>query len=121
MIQKVADPIVSEHFAKAGLGVVLIDQQHGLFVNPTILKLFLAFPFSGLLDERTSFECLQRLEKFPGCFPMVRVADNTPALIRCFALHLSQKSVKRDPKKGMLASLRSRLRSRLLFGVFFPI
>ena len=30
MIQKVADPIVSEHFAKAGLGVVLIDQQHGL-------------------------------------------------------------------------------------------
>merc|ERR1712107_588004 len=60
---KVADPIVSEHFAKAGLGVVLVDQQH------------------GLLDERTSFECLQRLEKFPACFPMVRVADNTPALI----------------------------------------
>ena len=28
-MQKVADPIVSEHFAKAGLGVVLIDQQHG--------------------------------------------------------------------------------------------
>ena len=25
-----SDPIVSEHFAKAGLGVVLIDQQHGL-------------------------------------------------------------------------------------------
>jgi len=63
VFQKVADPIVSEHFAKAGLGVVLIDQQH------------------GLLDERTSFECLQRLEKFPACFPMVRVADNTPALI----------------------------------------
>merc|ERR1712130_938375 len=63
VFQKVADPIVSEHFAKAGLGVVLIDQQH------------------GLLDERTSFECLQRLEKFPDCFPMVRVADNTPALI----------------------------------------
>ena len=32
-------------------------------------------------DERTAFECVQRLEKFPGCFPIVRVADNTPALI----------------------------------------
>ena len=77
-VQKVADPIVSEHFAKAGLGVVLIDQQHGR--SPweiTALQLD-----AGLLDERTSFECLQRLEKFPACFPMVRVADNTPALIR---------------------------------------
>ena len=37
---------------------------------------------SGLLDERTAFECVQRLEKFPTCFPIVRVADNTPALIR---------------------------------------
>ena len=33
--QKVADPIVSEHFAKAGLGVVLIDQQHGLSISIT--------------------------------------------------------------------------------------
>ena len=49
-------------------------------------------PSSGLLDERTSFECLQRLEKFPTCFPMVRVADNTPALIRCVVLVTVQNS-----------------------------
>ena len=40
------------------------------------------FWWPGLLDERTAFECVQRLEKFPTCFPIVRVADNTPALIR---------------------------------------
>ena len=46
-----------------GFGAVLIDQQH------------------GLLDERTAFECVQRLEKFPDCFPIVRVCDNSTALI----------------------------------------
>jgi len=61
--QMLADPLLTEHYAKAGLRAVLIDQQH------------------GLLDERTAFECVQRLEKFPTCFPIVRVADNTPALI----------------------------------------
>merc|ERR1719466_350478 len=61
--QMLSAPLLTEHYAKAGFKAVLIDQQH------------------GLLDERTSFECLQRLEKFPDCFPMVRVADNTPALI----------------------------------------
>merc|ERR1719150_1930934 len=61
--QMLADPLLPEHYAKAGLRAVLIDQQH------------------GLLDERTAFECVQRLEKFPTCFPIVRVADNTPALI----------------------------------------
>merc|ERR1719445_1608575 len=61
--QMLADPLLTEHYAKAGLKAVLIDQQH------------------GLLDERTAFECVQRLEKFPTCFPIVRVADNTPALI----------------------------------------
>ena len=29
-IQMLADPILTEHYAKAGLGAVLIDQQHGL-------------------------------------------------------------------------------------------
>ena len=47
-MQKVADPIVSEHFAKAGLGVVLIDQQHGQFVNLTIFKLLLATVFRSV-------------------------------------------------------------------------
>ena len=47
-MQKVADPIVSEHFAKAGLGVVLIDQQHGQFVNLTIFKLLLASVFRSV-------------------------------------------------------------------------
>merc|ERR1711913_151433 len=61
--QMISDPIVTEQYAKLGFGAVLIDQQH------------------GLLDERTAFECVQRLEKFPTCFPIVRVADNTPALI----------------------------------------
>lgn len=59
----IADPLLTEHYAKAGLGAVLIDMQH------------------GLLDERTAFECVQRLEKFPNCFPIIRVCDNTPALI----------------------------------------
>jgi len=58
-----ADPILTEHYAKAGLGAVLVDMQH------------------GLLDERTAFECIQRLEKFPNCFPIVRVCDNSVALI----------------------------------------
>jgi len=61
--QMIADPLVTEHYAKAGLQAVLIDQQH------------------GLMDERTAFECVQRLEKFPNCFPMIRVADNCPSLI----------------------------------------
>ena len=34
-----------------------------------------------LADERTAFECIQRLEKFPDCMSIVRVADATPALI----------------------------------------
>jgi len=61
--QMVADPLLTEHYAQIGFGAVLIDQQH------------------GLLDERTAFECVQRLEKFPNCFPIIRVADNSPALI----------------------------------------
>merc|ERR1719510_706524 len=57
----ISDPIVTEQYAKLGFGAVLIDQQH------------------GLLDERTAFECVQRLEKFPDCFPLVRVVT-TPLL-----------------------------------------
>merc|ERR1711874_218857 len=60
--QMISDPIVTEQYAKLGFGAVLIDQQH------------------GLLDERTAFECVQRLEKFPDCFPIVRVCDNSRAL-----------------------------------------
>jgi len=62
-IQMLADPLLTEHYAKVGFGAVFIDQQH------------------GLLDERTAFECVQRLEKFQSCFPIVRVCDNTPSLI----------------------------------------
>jgi len=58
-----SDPLLTEHYARLGFGAVLIDQQH------------------GLLDERTAFECVQRLEKFPTCFPIIRVCDNTTALI----------------------------------------
>jgi len=61
--QAISDPIVTEHYGKLGFGAVIIDQQH------------------SLMDERTAFECIQRLEKFPSCFPIVRVCDNTPALI----------------------------------------
>merc|ERR1711970_633401 len=61
--QMLADPLLTEHYARQGFGAVLIDQQH------------------GLLDERTAFECVQRLEKFPSCFPIIRVCDNTTALI----------------------------------------
>merc|ERR1712117_358034 len=61
--QMISDPIVTEQYGKLGFGAVLIDQQH------------------GLLDERTAFECVQRLEKFPGCFPIIRVCDNSTALI----------------------------------------
>merc|ERR1712172_154874 len=61
--QMLADPLLTEHYAKAGLKAVLIDQQH------------------GLLDERTAFEAVSRLEKFPACFPIIRVCDNTTALI----------------------------------------
>jgi len=59
----ISDPIVTEQYGKLGFGAVLIDQQH------------------GLLDERTAFECVQRLEKFPSCFPIIRVCDNSTALI----------------------------------------
>jgi len=59
----IADPILTEQYAKVGFQAVLIDQQH------------------GLLDERTAFECVQRLEKFPSCFPIVRVADRSPSNI----------------------------------------
>merc|ERR1712112_814527 len=61
--QMISDPIVTEQYGALGFGAVLIDQQH------------------GLLDERTAFECVQRLEKFPSCFPIIRVCDNTTALI----------------------------------------
>merc|ERR1712002_112117 len=61
--QMLSDPLLTEHYARLGFGAVLIDQQH------------------GLLDERTAFECVQRLEKFPDCFPIVRVCDNSTALI----------------------------------------
>merc|ERR1719445_833515 len=61
--QMISDPIVTEQYGALGFGAVLIDQQH------------------GLLDERTAFECVQRLEKFPTCFPIVRVADRSPSNI----------------------------------------
>merc|ERR1712241_964627 len=61
--QMLADPLLTERYAQLGFGAVLIDQQH------------------GLLDERTAFECIQRLEKFPDCMSIVRVADANPALI----------------------------------------
>ena len=32
-----ADPLLTEHYAKAGLKAVLIDQQHGLYLSFTIL------------------------------------------------------------------------------------
>merc|ERR1712223_1632736 len=48
--QMLADPLLTEHYAKAGLKAVLIDQQH------------------GLLDERTAFECVQRLRSSPLAF-----------------------------------------------------
>jgi len=60
--QMISDPIVTEQYGNL-FGAVLIDQQH------------------GLLDERTAFECVQRLEKFPSCFPIIRVCDNSTALI----------------------------------------
>jgi len=59
----ISDPIVTEQYGALGFGAVLIDQQH------------------GLLDERTAFECVQRLEKFPSVFPIIRVCDNSTALI----------------------------------------
>lgn len=55
--------VVTEQYGALGFGAVLIDQQH------------------GLLDERTAFECVQRLEKFPSVFPIIRVCDNSTALI----------------------------------------
>ena len=58
-----SDPLLTEHYANLGFGAVLIDQQH------------------GLLDERTAFECDQRLEKFHSCFSIISVCDNTTALI----------------------------------------
>jgi len=61
--QMIADPLVTEQYGALGFGAVLIDQQH------------------GLLDERTAFEAVSRLEKFPACFPIIRVCDNTTALI----------------------------------------
>ena len=61
--QMLSDPLLTEHYAHLGFGAVLIDQQH------------------GLLDERTAFECVQRLEKFPSCFAIIRVCENTTALI----------------------------------------
>lgn len=54
---------MTEQYGALGFGAVLIDQQH------------------GLLDERTAFEAVSRLEKFPACFPIIRVCDNTTALI----------------------------------------
>ena len=80
-----ADPLLTEHYAKAGLKAVLIDQQHGLYLSFSHILPYI-FRWLGLLDERTAFECVQRLEKFPTCFPIVRVADNTPALIRSVRL-----------------------------------
>ena len=31
-LQMLADPLLTEHYAKAGLKAVLIDQQHGLYL-----------------------------------------------------------------------------------------
>ena len=35
-LQMLADPLLTEHYAKAGLKAVLIDQQHGLYLSFTI-------------------------------------------------------------------------------------
>ena len=32
-LQMLADPLLTEHYAKAGLKAVLIDQQHGLYLS----------------------------------------------------------------------------------------
>ena len=52
--QMLADPLLTEHYAKAGLGAVLIDQQHGLFV----VCLFVG---SGPYPSATWFVCLLNL------------------------------------------------------------
>lgn len=36
-LQMLADPLLTEHYAKAGLKAVLIDQQHGLYLSFTTL------------------------------------------------------------------------------------
>jgi len=62
--QLIGDPILTEHYAKAGFQAVLVDMQHGIY------------------SESIAFQCIHRLEKFPNCFPMVRVSDNNPGLIQ---------------------------------------
>jgi len=62
--QLIGDPLLTETYAKAGFDVVLVDMQHGIY------------------SERTAFECIQRMEKFPDSTCLVRTANNDPALIQ---------------------------------------
>ena len=43
-----ADPLLTEHYAKAGLGAVLIDQQHGLYRDFVIWLIFTWFVVMAL-------------------------------------------------------------------------
>jgi len=61
--QLIGDPLLTEHYAKH-FNVVLIDMQHGIY------------------SEETAFQCIQRLEKFPDCWGLVRVAQNSYARIQ---------------------------------------
>ena len=72
--QMLSDPLLTEHYARLGFGAVLIDQQvlHSFFLFCHLLHRTTDVQH-GLLDERTAFECVQRLEKFPTCFPIIRV------------------------------------------------
>eukprot|EP00088_Acartia_fossae_P027718 TRINITY_DN28450_c0_g1_i1.p1 TRINITY_DN28450_c0_g1~~TRINITY_DN28450_c0_g1_i1.p1 ORF type:complete len:261 (+),score=35.58 TRINITY_DN28450_c0_g1_i1:48-785(+) len=62
--QLFGEPLITEHMAKGGMSAVVVDMQH------------------GISSERTAFDCVQRLEKFPHCFPIIRVSDNNPGLIQ---------------------------------------
>jgi 4-hydroxy-2-oxoheptanedioate aldolase len=62
--QLLGEPLLTEHYAKGGFNAVVVDMQH------------------GISSERTAFDCVQRLEKFPDCFPIIRVSDNNPGLIQ---------------------------------------
>jgi len=62
--QLLGEPLLTEHYAKGGFNAVVVDMQHGIY------------------SEKTAFDCVQRLEKFPHCFPLIRVSDNNPGLIQ---------------------------------------
>jgi len=63
--QLLGDPVLTEHYAMGGFSAVVVDMQHGTS-----------------LCESNAFDCIQRIEKFPNCFPIVRVSDNNPGLIQ---------------------------------------